>query len=137
MRGVHFRGFIVAAPFRGSSPHARGPLNSRVRLIIQHRIIPACAGSTKWHHPQSREPQDHPRMRGVHLFSSAKTPRSPGSSPHARGPPMFPSTSPHSSRIIPACAGSTPEHRWERRRQKDHPRMRGVHTKKSPEKCHS
>ena len=70
-------------------------------------------------------------MRGVHSCSVTSSGLSPGSSPHARGPQYLASTIPTSSRIIPACAGSTPLgwaiSRWER----DHPRMRGVHTIKN------
>ena len=107
MRGVHGSGPGCLWPAPGSSPHARGPLNSRVRLIIQHRIIPACAGSTKWHHPQSREPQDHPRMRGVHPCFLQRRPIRRGSSPHARGPHLNIVGNDDDRRIIPACAGST------------------------------
>ena len=46
-------------------------------------------------------------MRGVHVAGEKVTPALPGSSPHARGPPVGSSRGAGAGRIIPACAGST------------------------------
>ena len=71
--------------------------------------------------------QDHPRMRGVHKGISACMVSVSGSSPHARGPLTRSFSLSTSSRIIPACAGSTSLHTLYHACTRDHPRMRGVH----------
>ena len=87
MRGVHISRSSQTTGTPGSSPHARGPPNRRVRACLQIRIIPACAGSTiAWISSHSRW-RDHPRMRGVHLTVTSLKLLVLGSSPHARGPP--------------------------------------------------
>ena len=51
--------------------------------------------------------KDHPRMRGVHVIIGWLFAMVQGSSPHARGPLKEGPPIAISSRIIPACAGST------------------------------
>ena len=46
MRGEHENEKIEDTPFRGSSPHARGAPQDRLRAVADLGIIPACAGST-------------------------------------------------------------------------------------------
>ena len=93
---------------KGSSPHARGALDTygrqrprrgdHPRMRGEHRriaqenareigIIPACAGSTRTSSPGWYQVPDHPRMRGEHLRRGS------------RAAPL--------GGIIPACAGST------------------------------
>ena len=66
-------------------------------------------------------------MRGEHSEMPATFVESVGSSPHARGARSLLPLLAYSSRIIPACAGSTRRHRSRRARRGDHPRMRGEH----------
>jgi hypothetical protein len=68
-------------------------------------------------------------MRGVHPGSSLRSPPDRGSSPHARGPLVDVVGQLVIGRIIPACAGSTAFFEDVCSGKKDHPRMRGVHTK--------
>ena len=84
---------------------------------METRIIPACAGSIEWPLPWAL--------------------KTAGSSPHARGPSVTCQRKDSSERIIPACAGSIGIHHFFQFHCQDHPRMRGVHTKKSPKKRHS
>ena len=71
--------------------------------------------------------KDHPRMRGVHPCGWGYGGQNVGSSPHARGPLDLSSGGDLTSRIIPACAGSTCSRRPQGAGSEDHPRMRGVH----------
>ena len=128
MRGVHLVGIHLHPLAVGSSPHARGPLRGAFIFLSFHRIIPACAGSTALEVDSSEQAGDHPRMRGVHFNVPPITTLSLGSSPHARGPRSNKPFMRWTKRIIPACAGSTQIHARKHPFQKDHPRMRGVHS---------
>ena len=108
MRGVHNDNPAINQAGTGSSPHARGPLFVASILSSFSRIIPACAGSTTVGRAVRPVSKDHPRMRGVHRARSFGAPHDIGSSPHARGPPVFTWGYRLQSGIIPACAGSTP-----------------------------
>ena len=68
-------------------------------------------------------------MRGVHQSDHGERNQHRGSSPHARGPLSRVSRAFVSSRIIPACAGSTNHNGEVVWAYRDHPRMRGVHHK--------
>ena len=107
MRGVHKSKIGLSFRIIGSSPHARGPPDSGRFLCKNIRIIPACAGSTPAKPGAIYRNQDHPRMRGVHLYYYEVIAWKPGSSPHARGPHMAKLEKITQRRIIPACAGST------------------------------
>ena len=112
---------------RGSSPHARG---ARPMERAQHRaegIIPACAGSTRGAPWTICSRRDHPRMRGEHVYFIDKSYRQRGSSPHARGAHQSLTRLSGGTRIIPACAGSTPAGVVLVEFYGDHPRMRGEH----------
>ncbi len=111
MRGVHQNAQSNLNVNLGSSPHARGPQDSRASPADYIGIIPACAGSTQERKGNENTTQDHPRMRGVHPAAVRPGLRQRGSSPHARGPPSNAELDYMQRRIIPACAGSTdPEH---------------------------
>ena len=111
----------------GSSPLARGLLNSDHFNIVGDRIIPARAGFTRdisWKNPLAA---DHPRSRGVYwVLSLVGRPR-PGSSPLARGLRRHDGLGPARGGIIPARAGFTRRGIGGRRRRPDHPRSRGVY----------
>ena len=72
---------------------------------------------------------DHPRMRGEHVASTGNSTVQTGSSPHARGTPLVLHRQDGSPGIIPACAGNTSASLAARSMLRDHPRMRGEHTK--------
>ena len=109
MRGVHLILSCRASRLLGSSPHARGPPLRAIARSFYKRIIPACAGSTDMKEAIEHDPEDHPRMRGVHQTYRKVLAPLEGSSPHARGP-LFQVFSGNSHMgIIPACAGSTCE----------------------------
>ena len=70
-------------------------------------------------------------MRGEHAAIPSTVMLSYGSSPHARGARVFPVFWRLTTRIIPACAGSTKGPSSIARTRPDHPRMRGEHAKDS------
>ena len=130
MRGEHDPMGLSTSPTRGSSPHARGARHGAGMALPWQRIIPACAGSTHHLHRHSRHGWDHPRMRGEHLGYMIEALDAKGSSPHARGAQCLGAPRAEARRIIPACAGSTACRRVRAPRRRDHPRMRGEHTRK-------
>ena len=85
MRGEHLTGRASISRNRGSSPHARGTQRGRDMGYFVIRLIPACAGNTRWQSPTSRRRTAHPRMRGEHISVLVPPEIRPGSSPHARG----------------------------------------------------
>ena len=127
MRGVHILAKRRFNQAMGSSPHARGPRSQLPTSTVSPGIIPACAGSTHGNQTVDGDGQDHPRMRGVHPFSSSTISSALGSSPHARGPLASPIDLESILGIIPACAGSTFSPCQLDGNDLDHPRMRGVH----------
>ena len=66
-------------------------------------------------------------MRGEHQPRTARARIRRGSSPHARGAPDVAVEHQPRPGIIPACAGSTIGGWRNRKRPRDHPRMRGEH----------
>ena len=113
----------------GSSPLARGlPLRALV-LAAYGGIIPARAGFTTAR-PSTRRPSgDHPRSRGVYLWSRDEYDVARGSSPLARGLPMSRWRKESSSGIIPARAGFTVSGDAPFKAGADHPRSRGVYSR--------
>ena len=97
---------------RGSSPLARGLLGVLLRPHVDARIIPARAGFT----------------RSTSTLRSAMS----GSSPLARGLRRRDSSRVSRRRIIPARAGFTLDCGPAGRREKDHPRSRGVYRRQQP-----
>ena len=116
----------------GSSPHTRGALWNGIRVAAGWRIIPAYAGSTMLPSLALASSQDHPRIRGEHVFLSSSGSFSPGSSPHTRGARGRAPLGRYACGIIPAYAGSTPAGRSWRRTGRDHPRIRGEHDPENP-----
>ncbi|ERH20063.1 hypothetical protein HMPREF0043_00192 [Actinobaculum sp. oral taxon 183 str. F0552] len=91
------------------------------------RIIPAYAGSTSLARGGFGRPADHPRIRGEHDRYGVTCPLALGSSPHTRGALRDRAIRRHSSRIIPAYAGSTNAPSRTLGSSSDHPRIRGEH----------
>ena len=113
---------------RGTPPRARGSRRVDAGEAGLGRNTPACAGITSatWGCPARS--QEHPRVRGDHVFLFAKSRRYWGTPPRARG-------SHHTSKRhravagnTPACAGITLRRIRRRRRPTEHPRVRGDHT---------
>ena len=128
MRGEHWSVTAWMYSVGGSSPHARGAPELRRWRQRRHGIIPACAGSTTCVLGDALAERDHPRMRGEHSMFPRETPRTRGSSPHARGAPTSREDAVARQGIIPACAGSTSGRRGHLPPTRDHPRMRGEHS---------
>ena len=127
MRGEHCLSRNLFCRTAGSSPHARGALQTVESGGRSAGIIPACAGSTSPSRPDSPCMWDHPRMRGEHVGVLLQVFDYLGSSPHARGALSRLREGDAVVRIIPACAGSTCTQTGSRRWARDHPRMRGEH----------
>ena len=107
MRGEHASAASWLRVMSGSSPHARGAPYRGTEKPLARGIIPACAGSTPWRRRPSSAARDHPRMRGEHTYLQREQHPDQGSSPHARGAPLFVFHGFLLDGIIPACAGST------------------------------
>ena len=69
-------------------------------------------------------------MRGEHWEKSSRVALTSGSSPHARGTLVAQRAAALALGIIPACAGNTAESSPTGIVTRDHPRMRGEHSKK-------
>ena len=91
------------------------------------RIIPARAGFTGFSFGFGCVGWDHPRSRGVYMFSTVISRESKGSSPLARGLLGTDLDGFMGDRIIPARAGFTRTPEACERSPKDHPRSRGVY----------
>ena len=127
MRGVYLPASSSMLVPPGSSPHARGLLHGVEAAGHADRIIPACAGFTRWPGSGRHWPGDHPRMRGVYFFMIESTDVASGSSPHTRGLLPASSVMVMVARIIPAHAGFTPRYPYWTPGSRDHPRTRGVY----------
>ena len=113
----------------GSSPHTRGAPNGADIIIFRSRIIPAYAGSTCRKPPALPTGRDHPRIRGEHPPGPAMYWPWPGSSPHTRGARECGESNVSGAGIIPAYAGSTLHHHEIISCSRDHPRIRGEHSR--------
>ena len=114
----------------GSSPLARGLRGLRRGAAGLIGIIPARAGFTSEAVRTGVDGLDHPRSRGVYITPSRPRDFRPGSSPLARGLLNPDPTSGLSSRIIPARAGFTPVRTAGSIVAGDHPRSRGVYSRR-------
>ena len=150
-RGVYGAPADAGGGLGGSSPLARGLLD-RINLgILYRRIIPARAGFTDAAQvddaarpriiparagftppPRKKFPRksDHPRSRGVYIARGDNHDLSNGSSPLARGLLSCGSWPHDSTRIIPARAGFTRCGRDGSGATSDHPRSRGVYSRR-------
>ena len=117
---------------RGSSPLARGLRPLGRSGANRAGIIPARAGFTRRRTRPPPHRQDHPRSRGVYLVLGSTMKVFSGSSPLARGLRSSDGHRLASARIIPARAGFTLDCGPAGRREKDHPRSRGVYRRQQP-----
>ena len=129
-RGVYQPTRPAWAPQPGSSPLARGLPPTACSVGGSNGIIPARAGFTPL---RTRSPdlrQDHPRSRGVYTSPPAHTAFLQGSSPLARGLQIMLYGYGLTQRIIPARAGFTTVFGAGWAKGADHPRSRGVYSRK-------
>ena len=109
----------------GSSPRVRGKLPRCFCQVVGVGLIPACAGKT-WK-PFARSPKEraHPRVCGENAAQKRRSNSAPGSSPRVRG--KHPEHQPQGNfrRLIPACAGKTPNISGGFSRPGAHPRVCG------------
>ena len=117
----------------GSSPLARGLHRLRDLHLDRRRIIPARAGFTAPADPGTPIDPDHPRSRGVYHEFRGLFGWKNGSSPLARGLPVFTLTVLFCSGIIPARAGFTLGFEIALELFEDHPRSRGVYVPRGPQ----
>ena len=150
--GANTRACPARFPRSGSSPLVRGKPRTRCWSLTISRIIPACAGQTDDVQPVAAEAADHPRLCGANLLLDEFKGGIPGSSPlcganrsisrctyqSAGSSPLVRSKHPahvghgEITRIIPACAGQTPQRSGMRRSHPDHPRLCGANPLLSP-----
>ena len=126
-RGVYTERDLTRVLAQGSSPLARGLHAGRERATGIRGIIPARAGFTLGRPTAGRRGWDHPRSRGVYPPGTRRASPSKGSSPLARGLLTIRLSASAWTGIIPARAGFTRRPAGARRRQRDHPRSRGVY----------
>ncbi len=132
MRGDHFKFSIALMMLNGSPPLARGPQGFGAWGKLFDRITPACAGTTAGWSSRQVTKWDHPRLRGDHHVEDKRALCQQGSPPLARGPLSYVYVEGKTHRITPACAGTTKWVSDEFDGSKDHPRLRGDHTRRHP-----
>ena len=129
-RGVYSLGATKADGETGSSPLARGLLDDSFSATVRARIIPARAGFTREVREMLEKLGDHPRSRGVYAVVEVRDEIAQGSSPLARGLRLRAIPRSLGFRIIPARAGFTPARETGASRLGDHPRSRGVYSRR-------
>ena len=128
-RGVYYISSFIIHHHLGSSPLARGLPAVRARASSRRGIIPARAGFTGGDLDGRPGPADHPRSRGGYCSTSETIREKPGSSPLARGLPLFGNPVKGLVGIIPARAGFTTTPTASPCSSADHPRSRGVYAR--------
>ena len=111
----------------GSSPLARGTLQSRIFRFSRRGLIPARAGNTACYLWASGWTGAHPRSRGEHMGFPSVPSLDMGSSPPVRGAHVAYRRYEGHAGLIPACAGSTPMSRLVSAPCWAHPRLCGEH----------
>ena len=109
----------------GSSPLTRGKLFSSVWEGIKGGLIPAHAGKTTAHRPNTQGRGAHPRSRGENARTIGTLAVQDGSSPLTRGKLAGNDRVFGAYRLIPAHAGKTTAHRPNTQGRGAHPRSRG------------
>ena len=107
-RGEHTPPPNVDADNIGSSPQARGTRPRGPTNTVHSRFIPAGAGNTLTFCRHSLKRPVHPRRRGEHSAIAQAIDRVFGSSPQARGTPIFPRETPSSDTVHPRRRGEHP-----------------------------
>ena len=110
---------------KGPSPHARGKRVEIPPATFRGRSIPACAGEAADPSNVGATSGVHPRMRGGSAAIARPARALSGPSPHARGKPRSPSSTPAAAGSIPACAGEASSSGRCCVQASVHPRMRG------------
>ena len=123
-------------PMTGSSPRVRGTADKRGIVKLSDRIIPACAGN-RLPERQSVPPRpDHPRVCGEQAALALAALTAGGSSPRVRGTDSPAQCPDDGGRIIPACAGNSPQRVGVPDAQADHPRVCGEQGVPNDMACH-
>ena len=107
LRGEHPVFYCTNWDAEGSPPLTRGTLNNTASQFCGYRITPAYAGNTKVYLKLCTVIQDHPRLRGEHLFHCFVPFYYLGSPPLTRGTLMPMAQFPAYAGITPAYAGNT------------------------------
>ena len=109
----------------GSSPRVRGKQPTAGDEEGKRGLIPACAGKTFLSWAPRSVARAHPRVCGENPIAIGWRRVVAGSSPRVRGkrPKTRPSRA--TNRLIPACAGKTPETYRQTRPHTAHPRVCG------------
>ena len=126
-RGVYAEKIPRGHRLRGSSPLARGLRVDKKPADATPGIIPARAGFTGAAGSGVHDSVDHPRSRGVYRSPLNNNVEPVGSSPLARGLRDGHRQFLERIRIIPARAGFTARNPPHQRKERDHPRSRGVY----------
>ena len=106
-RGEHMFSPGETVSFLGSSPLARGTHDFAELCVCANGLIPARAGNTGRPRPSTERGRAHPRSRGEHAIRGLPRACRRGSSPLARGTPIFSIKRMNKSGLIPARAGNT------------------------------
>ena len=116
----------------GSPPRVRGKgsCGQLTRLLI--RITPACAGKSNRNCNCTSRFEDHPRVCGEKFLNPLLYLWLLGSPPRVRGKADVRRRGAYTYRITPACAGKREKLLFFSEKNKDHPRVCGEKTKKSP-----
>ena len=126
--GEHSPIFQGALTTVGSSPLARGTLQSRIFRFSRRGLIPARAGNTACYLWASGWTGAHPRSRGEHMGFPSVPSLDMGSSPPVRGAHVAYRRYEGRAGLIPARAGSTEEVAVNAGGFRAHPRPCGEHT---------
>ena len=121
----------------GSSPLTRGKLTLDDPAQVMRGLIPAHAGKTGRHGPQTWSRTAHPRSRGENEAELSPSSDDSGSSPLTRGKPTGARRTRARSRLIPAHAGKTYRTKRSTSGASAHPRSRGENSLNSWSRTHS
>ncbi len=116
-----------APRLNGSSPLARGTRLCNREVYLMTRFIPAGAGNTSISGTARVGEPVHPRWRGEHVSIASIKSAKVGSSPLARGTPIWQDACVKAGRFIPAGAGNTSCPSGSYYDDTVHPRWRGEH----------
>ena len=105
--GENFFTHLIDTHKNGSSPRVRGKLWDAGTPKLTARLIPACAGKTRFLPPKHPIQRAHPRVCGENVCRHSSPILTNGSSPRVRGKPSPGFDGGGCVRLIPACAGKT------------------------------
>ena len=125
--GDHLYSLGVKSRYSGSPPLMRGPPYEEAGRVLQTRITPAYAGTTRGGCARDSKTEDHPRLCGDHYTKLDTIIAGIGSPPLMRGPRSRLIAIVLVAGITPAYAGTTFISDDVRRLPRDHPRLCGDH----------